>query len=78
MQTKKPPLAGGFFLTEKPNKCFIFKKGAAMKLPKPKKTPAVWKWENEVSPPKYENLLAMAKLFGCSMDHVMGQDTIGA
>lgn len=32
--------------------------------------PAVWKWENEVSPPKYENLLAMAKLFGCSMDHV--------
>ena len=40
--------------------------------------PAVWKWENEVSPPKYENLLAMAKLFCCSMDHVMGQDTIGA
>lgn len=39
------------------------------------KPPAVFKWENEISPPKYENLLAMSKLFGCSMDHVMGQDT---
>ena len=27
---------------------------------------------------KYENLLAMSKLFGCSMDHVMGQDTASA
>lgn len=40
--------------------------------------PSVWKWENEISPPKYENLLAMSKLFGCSMDHVMGQDTASA
>lgn len=39
------------------------------------KPPAVYKWENEISPPKYDNLLAMSKLFGCSMDHVMGQDT---
>lgn len=42
------------------------------------KPPAVFKWENEISPPKYENLLAMSKLFGCSMDHVMGQDTVSA
>lgn len=40
--------------------------------------PSVWKWENEISPPKYENLRAMSKLFGCSMDHVMGQDTASA
>lgn len=40
--------------------------------------PSVWKWENEISPPKYENLLAMSKLFGCSMDHVMGQDAASA
>lgn len=40
--------------------------------------PSVWKWENEISPPKYDNLLAMSKLFGCSMDHVMGQDTASA
>lgn len=40
--------------------------------------PSVWKWENEISPPKYENLLAMSKLFGCSMDHVMGQDVASA
>lgn len=40
--------------------------------------PSVWKWENEISPPKYENLLAMSKLFGCSMDHVMGQDSASA
>ena len=40
--------------------------------------PSVWKWENEISPPKYENLLAMSKLFGCSVDHVMGQDTASA
>lgn len=40
--------------------------------------PSVWKWENEISPPKYENLLAMSKLFGCSMDHVMGQDSATA
>ena len=25
-----------------------------------------------------KNLLAMSKLFGCSMDHVMGQDTASA
>ena len=42
------------------------------------KPPAVFKWENEISPPKYEKLLAMSKLFGCSMDHVMGQDTASA
>ena len=42
------------------------------------KPPAVYKWENEISPPKYDNLLAMSKLFGCSMDHVMGQDTASA
>lgn len=40
--------------------------------------PSVYKWENEISPPKYENLLAMSKLFGCSMDHVMGQDAATA
>lgn len=40
--------------------------------------PSVYKWENEISPPKYENLLAMSKLFGCSMDHVMGQDAASA
>lgn len=40
--------------------------------------PSVWKWENEISPPKYDNLLAMSKLFGCSMDHVMGEDTASA
>ena len=38
----------------------------------------VWKWEHEVSPPQYENLKAMSKLFGCSMDHVMGLDTASA
>ena len=40
--------------------------------------PSVYKWENEISPPKYENLLAMSKLFGCSMDHVMGLDAASA
>ena len=40
--------------------------------------PTVFKWENEISPPKYENLRAMSKLFGCSMDHVMGEDSASA
>ncbi len=36
---------------------------------------SVHKWENGKGYPTFENLLALANLFGVSMDYIMGLDT---
>ena len=36
--------------------------------------PTIFKWENEIASPTVANLSAMADIFGCTMDHVIGRD----